>query len=468
MKWSLNKKLILIMVSLSTATILTMLAFDLYSERVLYATIGHKIANIMDSTRVAIEEMTKKKEVSSEDLHSSLTRLHSEGLREINIIDSAIRIRASTNREKIGKDASPEITDLVFKSEEGEFVLRTGDLYNVIIPIVVKGEHQGYLHLVISTEDISGIFRAHIARRIAVALFLLLGGVIAAVWLSRKYTRPIKEVVTAARSVSAGDLDISLPVTEKDEIKDLKESFNQMVKRLHELRDLEERLRETEHLSTIGELSRSLAHEIRNPLNFISLSVDHLLDHTDQRTGETLRRIKEEIKRLDTLVGNFLSYGKPLRLKKRPTPIVALLEDTLGLVRAKAEKVGIKIFTEYNGMEDSIVTVDAELLKTCLFNIVLNAFQAMEDGGELRVRLLRVNRDFAVSVSDTGKGLDRERSRRVFEPFFTTKERGVGLGLPMTKRVIEEHGGSVEFESSPGKGTTVTITLPVGENKGVA
>lgn len=461
MKWSLNKKLILIMVSLSVAIVVSMLIFDFYSERLLYRKLGEKIGNIMDSTRVAIEEMTRQEKTPGTDLLQSLAKMHTEGLREVNIIDSAIRIRASTNRSNIGKEATKEITNLVFRSEEGEFVQRKGSLYNVIIPIVVKGEHQGYIHFVIGTDDITHLFRAHILRRIIVALLILSGGILLAFGLASRYTRPIKEVVTGASAVSSGDLDVSLEVTEKDEIGDLKESFNLMVKRLRELKLLEERLRETEYLATMGELSGTLAHEIRNPLNFISLSVDHLTGKVDDNGKALLLRIKEEIKRLNSLVENFLSYGRPIRLSKRPVSVVSLLEDTLTLVTAKAEKVGISIERNYNGLENMTINVDSELLKSCLFNVILNSFQAMKEGGRLSVSLSKEDGYVCITISDTGKGINREDIQKVFEPFFTTKERGVGLGLPMTRRVMEEHGGSVELESTPGKGTTVTLRLPL-------
>ncbi|GBE01978.1 sporulation kinase E [bacterium BMS3Bbin06] len=462
MQWTLNKKLIFIMVALSATMISMILAFNLYSERVLYMTLASKMGRLMDSTRIAIEEMTSKDKSQRISLLRDLKRLNSEGIREINIIDASTKITASTNPGKVGQTTTKDITELIFKSELGEFVSKEGRNYNIIIPVVVKGEHQGYIHFVISTDDIARILKANILSRIMAALLILVLGTLGAIWLASRYTRPIKEVVQAARSVAAGDLETELSITEKDEIRELKESFNQMIRRLSDLRKLEERVRETEHLSTIGELSRTIAHEIRNPLNFISLSVDHLMDRSDQSSRELLQRIKQEIRRLDTLVGNYLSYGKPLKITKRPVDLRVLIEDTLSLVRARAERAGIAITKDYQLDPSFKAPVDQELIKTCLFNILLNAFQAMPDGGTIRITT-RKNSDgeVIISIRDSGTGVQKEDLDRIFEPFFTTKQKGLGLGLAMTKRVVEEHGGKVTFESTEGAGSTVTFTMPL-------
>ncbi len=461
MRWTLNKKLFFIMVVMSSLLIGMMYSFNEYYERQLYMSITGKTRDLIRSIQLSVEEMTKKDHDDMKLFHF-LKEIRSEGISEINIIDSAMKIAESTNPDKVGQELSSETAELLFESEEGRLVTEKGDLFNIIIPVVAKGEHQGYIHIVIDSRDIKSLMDENYRKRMSASVIILFAGIIIAIWFSRHYTRPIKEVVSAARSVAAGDLDLELTVNEKDEIGELKESFNQMIQRLIELRQLKDRLRETEHLSTVGELSSSVAHEIRNPLNFISLSVDHLIDKPfDESSKELLQRIKQEIKRLDSLVGNFLAYGKPLKIVPKPVNIIDLIEETLSLVYARAEKVGVEIVKKYD-IDNVTIEADPELIKTCLFNVFQNSFQAMPDGGELTIGVKDDGNSTILSMSDTGSGIDENITGKVFEPFFTTRDRGLGLGLAMTKRVIEEHGGKVTFKSSVGKGSTIELILPSG------
>jgi two-component system sensor histidine kinase AtoS len=137
----------------------------------------------------------------------------------------------------------------------------------------------------------------------------------------------------------------------------------------------------------------------------------------------------------------------------------SLINEIIALVRAKAEKDGIRIHY-YNG-ELPALSVDPELIKTCIFNVILNAFQAMPAGGDLTVSTNASNDRAYIIIEDTGIGVSRENLSKLFDPFFSTKSTGLGLGLAMTKRVVEEHGGKVDFQSTEGKGSTINIALPV-------
>jgi signal transduction histidine kinase len=282
------------------------------------------------------------------------------------------------------------------------------------------------------------------------------------------YTKPIHNVVNAARTVAAGDLTSELRTDRKDEIGELTQTFNFMVQKLREQRALEEKLREAEHLSGIAQLAKGIAHEIRNPLNFISLSIDHLRKKYVPQGNEEKAQfesliisIKHEIQRLNKLVGDFLDYGKALRLNLQEINMISLIDEVMVLVQAKAEKDGIMI--HYDNGELPTLSVDPELIKTCIFNVILNAFQAMPDGGDLTVSTKTSNGKAFIIVSDTGIGVSRENIQKLFDPFFSTKSTGLGLGLAMTKRVVEEHGGKVDFQSEERKGSTITISLPVKE-----
>jgi signal transduction histidine kinase len=309
-----------------------------------------------------------------------------------------------------------------------------------------------------------------------VAIFSL--GILVSLYLARKYTQPLHDVVKAAKHVASGDLTKTIEVEGEDEIAELTRSFNEMVEKLRQHRELEERLREAERLSAVGKLASGIAHEIRNPLNFISLSIDHIRTRLTSRrvegTAEALAlmsNIKEEIHRLNGMVENFLTVGKPLTLNKSDVDLGALVRDVVGLAQQKAVEQGIEIVvsgqTSLQGLK-----ADPVQLKTCLMNVVLNAIQAMPNGGRLRiVSALRPgvregvdgppsSGAVEVTVSDTGPGIGEEDLAKIFDPYFTTKKLGIGLGLAITKKIVEEHGGQISVRSLPHEGTTVIISLP--------
>jgi signal transduction histidine kinase len=463
---SLNKKLIGMMLVLSF--ILVSILSVLYSqlEKALLREFENQTAELSKAIQIGVEEVTSKGLTDEVKLQNYLKKLNARGVKEISIISNADEIVASTNPMRIGEEVGPRKKERIIKAELGEPVSKEGKVYNVILPVVAGNEHYGYIHLKINTEDFSDIIASNAIKRI-VATSLIFGlGIILTVFLSWMYTKPIHNVVNAARNVAAGDLSPAPDTDRKDEIGELTQTFNYMIQKLREERALEEKLREAEHLSGIAQLAKGIAHEIRNPLNFISLSIDHLkkkfspCEETEKEHFESLiRSIKHEIQRLNKLVGDFLDYGKPLRLNRRETDLHALIQDVVALVMAKAENDAIKV-QYFNGKLPRL-SLDPELIKTCIFNIILNAFQAMPSGGELTIRSGIFHDRATIIIEDTGIGVSRENLPRLFDPFFSTKTTGLGLGLAMTNRVIEEHGGKVDFQSTEGKGSIVTISLPV-------
>ncbi len=465
---SLTKKLVLMMLFLTAILLVTLITIYWQSERSLMTQIESQTAELAQAVQVGVEEVTGG--TSSETrLEQYLSSLKTKGIKEISIISNADEIIASTNPTKVGTPVSQKKKELIIKAELGESAVdQEGKAYNVIIPVIAGQAHYGYIHLQINVENFQETMRRNTTKRIIAALSVFAIGILISVYLSVRYTEPIHNVVTAARKVAAGDLNQSLPVDRKDEIGDLTQSFNDMIQRLREQRRLEERLREAEHLSAVGQLSRGIAHEIRNPLNFISLCIDHIRTKyrpQDSAQAESFEKLvdsmKEEIHRLDRLVKDFLDYGKPLKLDIQPVDTGEFLNDMVQIVKAKAESDRIAIVERYRALPR--IPMDAELMKSCLFNLVTNAFQAMPGGGTLTIDTELREGSFVLSMSDTGTGVSQENLARIFEPFFTTKSQGLGLGLAMTKRVIEEHGGKIEFASVEGQGSEVTVVLPLAE-----
>ncbi len=465
---SLNKKLIVMMLFLSF--ILTSVLMFLYSqsEKMMQKEFESQLIELSKAIQFGVEEITGQGSTDEMRLFQYLKRLNAKGVKEITIISNEDEIIASTNVTKIGNPVGPKKKELIIKAELGESLsTEEGKVYNVILPVIVGDEHYGYIHLSINTEDFSEVMRASMIKRILGTLVVFALGIGLAMLLSLRYTKPIHELANAVKRVSAGDLSQQLVTEQKDEIGELTKDFNYMVQKLREQKGIEERLREAEHLSGIGQLSRSIAHEIRNPLNFISLSVDHIKEKYKPRDNKDTEKfnslissIKQEIQRLNTLVENFLDYGKPLRLNRREVDIRRLMDNVIELIHAKADNEKIRIIKDINS--NQMLDADPELLKTCILNVILNAFQAMPEGGELKIKTEQSNGRFLILISDTGTGIKKDEISKVFDPFFTTKKNGLGLGLSMTKRVIEEHGGKVDINSKEGKGSEVIISLPAG------
>jgi signal transduction histidine kinase len=465
LKLSLNQKLVAMMLLLSLSLMSVFILLYSQTEKAMYNEMENQTAELSKAIQVGVEEVTSSGSTDEKRLQNYLQKLNTKGVKELSIISNSDKIISSTNPKNVGKWLTTKKKELIFKAQLGEPVTGEGHAYNVIIPVVAGEKHYGYIHLTINTEDFSTFMRKRLFQRILAAGLVFGAGMVFIFYLAKRYTGPIEEVVEAARRVAGGDLNQELITERKDEIGELTHSFNFMVRKLREERELEERLRKAEHLAGIGQFSTSIAHEIKNPLNFISLSIDHIRERYKPAEGDRnafeslISNIKKEIQRVSGFAESFLQYGRPLELNLQKTDIGMLIEDVIGLVMAKAQKEGIEIRKEYEALPE--LSVDSEFIKTCLYNVILNAFQAMPEGGTLTIRTRKTGEKFSIVVEDTGIGISEEKAGRIFDPFFTTKGQGLGLGLALTKRIIEEHKGKVDFKSIVGKGSTITMILPI-------
>ncbi|HEU4401525.1 MAG TPA: ATP-binding protein, partial [Candidatus Polarisedimenticolia bacterium] len=289
-----------------------------------------------------------------------------------------------------------------------------------------------------------------------------------------RMTRDLNRLATAAGRVAEGDLPPSVESKRQDEVGRLIGTFNQMIGRLREQRALESRLRHAERASALGKLAAAVAHEIRNPLNLISLSIDHLgheFRPADAGAAQEYRSIiasvRDELVRLNRMVSDFLSYGRPPRLTPRACRVEEILEEVLSLTVPKARQQRIEIVRRL-APDLPAVQADPEGLRTCFLNVAMNAIQAMPTGGVLEVEAIAAPTSVragapgvAVSFRDTGGGIATADLERIFEPYFSTREAGVGLGLAITQRILQDHGGEIRVQSTPGTGTTFRVEIPV-------
>ncbi|NOY78026.1 MAG: sensor histidine kinase [Calditrichaeota bacterium] len=241
----------------------------------------------------------------------------------------------------------------------------------------------------------------------------------------------------------------------------LDDSYERLKAQSDQLRLIEEKLRQTERLSTLGELTASLAHEVRNPLGSIK-GVAEILSEEYAESGknrEFVDILQTEVSRLNEVVGNYLNFARTNRVQKKPTNIVEVLQSTLALVRVKINHAGIRMRIHLPE-EEVPVLGDEHLLRQALLNLVLNAINAMPNGGDLAVNLNEKEELVEICLKDSGTGIPRNKMKDIFRVFYTTRESGTGLGLPISKRIIEEHGGKLLLKSEYQKGTQAIIILP--------
>jgi signal transduction histidine kinase len=299
---------------------------------------------------------------------------------------------------------------------------------------------------------------------------LLLLALAIAVVIGWRFTRPIKQLASAARRVAAGSLDFKVKIRRADEVGQLAHTFNEMIAGLKSKRQLEEKLNHSERSAVIGRLTAAVAHEIRNPLNVINLSIDHVSTKfapadPNERMQFTriLSSVKDEIARLKHLVSDLLNYGRPAQLAVRVIDLRELVQETMALIRPQAEAQSVTLEVEEDQSPVEVLG-DRERLKSCLSNITINALQAMPGGGCLIAQVHRHDGFVEVNLRDNGVGISQDAISKIFEPYFSTKQSGFGLGLAVTKKIVEEHHGSIEVTSEVNRGTTFSMRIPAAED----
>lgn len=241
--------------------------------------------------------------------------------------------------------------------------------------------------------------------------------------------------------------------------------YDELRHRVEELTEAHAQLVQSERLAAVGELAATIAHEVRNPLAVMrncAVVLERVLPDGASDAHTAIKILKEETERLARLVTELLDFVRPLRLSSRPTAVKYLFEEALSVVSASAGAAWAKVTLSINVVPEALeVCVDPRVFRQALVNVMLNAVQAMPEGGALTLGAERRNDGgVALTVSDTGVGISKEHISRVLEPFYTTRATGTGLGLAVTRRVLEAHQGSVRFDSEPGRGTTVTLWVP--------
>ncbi|HSR11469.1 MAG TPA: ATP-binding protein [Thermodesulfobacteriota bacterium] len=355
-------------------------------------------------------------------------------IRFITLQGEDMEIWADTLPAKIGKkEEDPFLLKILLRGDRhgGAEFRRSEGVLEVAKTAFLDQKTLALIRVGISTERADEIFEADLRHILLFGLLLLASGGLGIVAISRSENRHLARV-----------------------------------------REMEEKVRQSEKLSSLANLAAGVAHEIRNPLNAIGMAIQRL-----QREFEPAEKdrkeyrdftdvLRGEVDRVNRIIEQFLFFARPARLDLKPVELGGVLKNLVLLCKEEAERNQVRI-AEKVGLDLPLLDLDRERIHEALWNIVRNAMQAMPRGGELRIAAaaVRAKSRVEIEIADTGEGISPENLGRIFDYYFTTKEGGMGLGLPLAHKIVEGHGGSIEVDSVPGKGTSFRIMLPIPGGK---
>jgi two-component system nitrogen regulation sensor histidine kinase NtrY len=296
------------------------------------------------------------------------------------------------------------------------------------------------------------------------------GGILLAIllssWAAARVTRPVEQLAHAAQEVATGNWNVRVDVLGDDELGQLADSFNRMTT---ELLGQRERLLQAERVAAWRELARRLAHELKNPLFPLQLTMENLVrarqqtpEQFEEVFRESSRTLLAEIANLKGIIGRFSEFSRMPQPQLQRVQVNEIIRGVAQLFQAQLEAPGrAKINCDLQ-LDPHLepVAADAELLHRAISNLVLNAIDAMPQGGMLTLRTRNDDGELRIEVADTGSGLTPEECAQIFTPYYTSKQHGTGLGLAIVQSVVSDHGGRVCVQSQPGQGTTFVIELP--------
>lgn len=293
----------------------------------------------------------------------------------------------------------------------------------------------------------------------------ILVAILLSIWLAARFTRPVEELAQAARAVGSGDWNTHVDIPNTDELGQLADAFNSMTREIISQR---ERLLQAERVAAWRELARRLAHELKNPLFPLQITVENLLRarelppaEFDEVFRESTATLLAEIANLKSIIGRFSDFSKMPQPQLQRVQVNDLLKRVVTLHEVQFTSGANPVRMELD-LDLSLPEIDAdpELLHRVFSNLLLNALDAMRDGGTITLRTRSQGENIGIEIADTGSGLTPEERSRIFTPYYTSKQHGTGLGLAIVQSVISDHKGSVSVESELGKGTTFKINLP--------
>jgi signal transduction histidine kinase len=344
-------------------------------------------------------------------------------------------------------------------------------IIEIEVPVFAEGspDYWGSVKVGLSLEQNQKEIRRTRLMLILIGCSGFLLGLVGALVMGKRITGPLQKLVEGTVRISKGDFTQTISVGSRDEIGELAQSFNEMTRDLLETRrqmdDANRRLIQAEKLASIGRISASIAHEIRNPLTSVKLNIQKLLqiESLDEEEKEHLSISQEGIAQIEKFIKELLNFTRVPDLNTERFSIVQIVEESLKMMRNLFLEKNIVLEKRFAADLPAVV-VDGDKMRQVFLNILRNAVEAVEDGGHVSLALSRIKENGAprirVRISDDGCGIPEKDWENIFEPFYTTKSSGFGLGLSNARKIVEQHRGSIRVVRSKGKGTIFEVRIP--------
>jgi signal transduction histidine kinase len=357
-------------------------------------------------------------------------------IRYITFQGEDLEVLSDTNPERVGQkeeDGFLRQTLVQNPREPADRDLRERKILELAKVVIVEPKTRWLLRVGLSTERVNQIVQSDQRNILLFGLFLLVFGGLGIAFVSRMENRHLARVG-----------------------------------------EMEEKIRQSEKLSSLANLAAGVAHEIRNPLNAIGMAIQRLQREFAPILPEARKEylhftevLRGEVKRVNQIIEQFLFFARPTRLDLQPVQIQEVLKDLLLLARETADRQKVQLIDSLTAGTPPL-NLDRQRIHEALLNLVNNALQAMPEGGRLEVGVRNhpSSKKVIIQISDNGEGIPEENLGKIFDYYFSTKEKGMGLGLPLAHKIIQDHGGTIDVESVAGQGTIFRITLPVPKEAG--
>ncbi len=447
----------------------------IYQRRMLYDAIVGRGRSIVESMAVPITYVEGREQVGAgesglvERYLAEVMVRNSDLMRYVVITDSSGLVTHASRPEMVGTafdralgpdevNGQPEPFERLDVADETVLEVRS--------VLVDNGDFLGTLAVGFSLQPIERQVQDVAAKAALVALILMLGNSIMTALYVETLIRPILNLNQTMKRAGEGDLTVRAPTRRGDEVAELADVFNRMMDELEVAREREElqraQLAHTEKMVAVGTLAAGVAHEVNNPLAGVLASIENMRDDPDdeEMRDRYLELIADGLKRIERTVANLLNFSRPREIRLERTSINHNIRHVVELVGYQLRAAGVEVKLD---LDEKPATVEADhfQMEQLFLNLVLNALDAMRDGGTLYLRTRVRGGRVIAEVRDTGHGIPPEIRDRIFDPFFTTREvgEGTGLGLAVSGSIVAAHGGHLELETSVGRGTTFRVIM---------
>jgi signal transduction histidine kinase len=460
-------KLLLVFVAVLGVFLSLILFFHYQSEKVM---IRNSVANHRDMVNIvhfSTQTISTERHVDQEELERFLHEMvRKNSVFEVSVIDFNNQVIASSDASKVGGQATDPGQGVEVREQTEAGIENDKARFQVRIPLVKDKQVEGIVEISVLLNSL----RAHLGKlsRKQALLFLAALVVSFAVFslFLRHLHRPFRRLASAAKSIANGDYNVQLDEEAAGEEGEMAAAFNHMARRLREQRDMEERLAALERRAILTELGANLAHEIRNPLNLMNLTLHHLgktcsPENAARAAGfhRAIGSLKTEVAHLDRIVTDFLTLGKPDRLSRRRFRLRELVDEVAVRLGHKLDDKALRVDLDCpEGME---IHADQEQMRLVLLNLFLNCIEAVPERSSIEF-VARKSPAGAVecTVADKGPGFGPGDPDQVFEPYYTKTPGGTGLGLTLVRSIIENHGGEIRAVNRPMGGAEFRFSVP--------